>query len=309
MDLKGTVVFSSGKLGDYDIWTLDLQTKQMNQLTSGKYWNDCPKWSPDGENIVFVSNRTGTPEIWIMNQDGSNQQRLTSQNRWHNTPDWSPDGQSIVCCANYNGNIDIYTMKADGQDITQITDYEGIDFTPQFSPDGKFIVFASKRTGNDDIWLYDIASKKLKQLTDDKLKSYAPAFSPDGSTIAFISGGPWPGPQDLEYMEIFFMNRDGSEKRPVTKNLGVDQHVQWSPDGKYLIYTSNNITNIRDKLQVLEVKTLKAEPLNFDRKPLEREIGAIMQGFLLFQFLPENILRKFYPETFWGAERYPDWKF
>ncbi len=63
MDLQGKVVFSSGKTGEHDIWTLDLANSYLDQLTSGSHWNDCPKWSPDGKKIIFVSKRTGTPEI------------------------------------------------------------------------------------------------------------------------------------------------------------------------------------------------------------------------------------------------------
>ena len=54
--LTGKVVFSSGKHGDFDIFTLDLATDELRQLTTGGFKNDCPKWSPDGSKVVFVSN-------------------------------------------------------------------------------------------------------------------------------------------------------------------------------------------------------------------------------------------------------------
>jgi len=54
MNLKGTVVFASGKDGDYDIFSVDLENKHVKQLTGGAYFNDCPRWSPDGKKIVFV---------------------------------------------------------------------------------------------------------------------------------------------------------------------------------------------------------------------------------------------------------------
>ena len=70
MEIKGKVVFSSGKAGDYDIWVLDLVSQRLSQLTSGPYCNECPRWSPDGKEIVYISNKTGTPEIWVMDETG-----------------------------------------------------------------------------------------------------------------------------------------------------------------------------------------------------------------------------------------------
>ncbi|MFH1413796.1 MAG: DPP IV N-terminal domain-containing protein [Candidatus Omnitrophota bacterium] len=307
MDIKGKVVFSSGKSGDYDIWTLDLENKNLRQLTFGEYWNDCPKWSPDGKKIVFVSNRTGTPEIWLMDEDGSNQTRITNTGRWHNTPNWSPDGKRIVFAANYDGNIDVYTMNIDTTDLQQITDYEGIDFTPQYSPDKKKIVFTSQRSGNDDIWLYNLENGELKQLTTYKERDFSPAYSPDGSSIAFVCGR-ITGMGD-ENLEIYLMDQDGKNKRRITKNLGTDRYVSWSPDGKFLIYTSSKPHSVAERLMVFDVESIKLSKIDFDRGSLEKEINAETRCTGLFCLLPESIIKKTYPENYFGTERYPDWKF
>ncbi len=38
-------------------------------LTEGKYWDDKPRWSPDGKVIYFVSNRTGFFNVWKVRFD------------------------------------------------------------------------------------------------------------------------------------------------------------------------------------------------------------------------------------------------
>jgi Tol biopolymer transport system component len=38
-------------------------------LTEGKYWDDKPRWSPDGKAIYFVSNRTGFFNVWKVGFD------------------------------------------------------------------------------------------------------------------------------------------------------------------------------------------------------------------------------------------------
>ena len=306
VELKGKVVFASGATADYDIWTLDLATQEIKQLTFGSYWNDCPKWSPDGKKIIFVSNRAGTPEIWLMNQDGSNQTRLTNTNRWHNTPDWSPDGKKIVFCANYKGNADVYVMKIDGSGLKRITDYEEMDFNPQFSPDGKKIIFTSQRSGNDDIWEYDCQAKEFRQLTTYNARDFSPAYSPDGGLIAFVCGeATLIGDENLD---IYLLDKDGENRRRITRTPGVERFVGWSGDGKYLIYTSSKANSNAERLMVLDIGKMKAGRLEFDRKPLEQEIDAEIKCAGLFCLLPESIIRKTYPETYFGTERYPDWK-
>ncbi|RJP28023.1 MAG: hypothetical protein C4533_05985 [Candidatus Omnitrophota bacterium] len=307
MDIKGKVVFSSGKKGDYDIWTINLASKEISQLTSGPFWNDCPKWSPDGKKIVFISNRSGTPEIFIMDEDGKNQQQITSSGKWHNTPDWSPDGKQIVFCANYKENIDVFVMNIDGSGLKQITSYEGMDFNPQFSPDGKTIIFTSQRSGNDDIWKFDLNTAQLKQVTTYKYKDFSPTYSNDGSMIAFVCEEPVSG--DYGNMEIYLMDKDGKNRRRVTRNLGVDRYVCWSPDSKYIIYTSSHPNSTAERLMVVDLQKMIKSKIDFDRSGIEAEIDAEPKGFGIFSFFPDGVVRKFYPEAYFGTERYPDWKY
>lgn len=38
-------------------------------ITEGRYWDDKPRWSPDGKSIYFVSNRTGFFNVWRVRFD------------------------------------------------------------------------------------------------------------------------------------------------------------------------------------------------------------------------------------------------
>jgi len=59
MELKGKVIFSSGKAGDYDLQGLNFDSKKLTQLTSGNFWNDAPRRSANGRYLIYVSNRSG----------------------------------------------------------------------------------------------------------------------------------------------------------------------------------------------------------------------------------------------------------
>ena len=48
-----------------DVWVIDIDGTNRTKLTSDKYVNLQPSWSPDGS-VLFISNRTGTDNIWAV---------------------------------------------------------------------------------------------------------------------------------------------------------------------------------------------------------------------------------------------------
>ena len=52
----------------------------------------------------------------------------------------------------------------------------------------------------------------------------------------------------------------------------------------------------------------KSQVLKYDRTLLDKEIKAQVKAALLFKYLPKSIVRRFYPEDYFPAERFPDWK-
>ena len=182
-----------------------------------------------------------------------------------------------------------------------------MDFTPSFSPDGRRIIFASKRSGNSDLWVYEITTKAHKQLTDFRGRDYSPAFSPDGSRIAFVTG--LTGADGKENLEIFLMDAAGENEKRLSTNLGIERYVTWSPDGRSLVFTSAEVSSGAERLRVVDVSTGKDRSLEFDRTAIEGELGAQAKGTMFFKLLPQAILRKMYPDTYFGKERYPDWTY
>jgi len=75
--------------GNYDIYVMDVATRQIVELTRDTGRNERPSWAGDGRHLVFESTRTGTRQIWSMLADGSSPRQLTTQG--HNeSPNWSP---------------------------------------------------------------------------------------------------------------------------------------------------------------------------------------------------------------------------
>jgi TolB protein len=74
--------------GNFNIFVMDVATRELIQLTSGAGRNENPTWAPDGRHIVFSSNRSGSTQIWTMLADGTQLRQLTHQGR-NSNPVWS----------------------------------------------------------------------------------------------------------------------------------------------------------------------------------------------------------------------------
>ena len=87
----------------WHLQTVNVETGDVNQLTSEDYDDHSPAWSPDGKTIAFVSNRSedadltpGYQDIWLIASDGGAVRRVTKRSGHKQSPVWSPDGREIA---------------------------------------------------------------------------------------------------------------------------------------------------------------------------------------------------------------------
>ena len=75
--------------GNYDLYVMEIASRQLVELTRDVGRNERPSWAPDGRHLVFESTRTGTRQIWSMLADGTDARQLTMQGQ-NESPNWSP---------------------------------------------------------------------------------------------------------------------------------------------------------------------------------------------------------------------------
>lgn len=170
--------------------------------------------------------------------------RLTDNDAYDAEGSFSPDGKWICFTSRRSGDTEVWVMRADGSDPVQITHAKGYDGGPFFSPDGKRLVYRSDRKGNDllQIFVADLAfdgTGKItgvsaeRQLTDDANVNWGPYFHPDGKHIVYATSI-----HGHHNYELYLMRDDGSKPTRITYCAGFDGLPAFSPDGKYLMWSS-----------------------------------------------------------------------
>jgi TolB protein len=331
-ELTGKIVFSSGKQADYDIWTLDFDQTALRQLTDGDFWNDKPRWWPDGRSIVYISNATGTPDIYRLSADGSEAPVPLIQNgRWNDCPAPSPDGDKLGFVSNVGENNELWLADPDGGNVRRLTDHPASDACFAWMPDGRHVLFSSDRGGNQDVFKLDITTGRTQQLTTDEGMDVYPVASPNGRAIAFVSNRQF-APQKARDMwsdrdlDVWLMRVDGSMPVRVTDNQGSDRCVAWSPDGSKLVYAASSEKSAAERLRIVDVTpvlqafdaddeaaaqkaaaALRHANVEIERDGLEAKIGARRHSSFLTCWLPDSLARKLYDPHYFGSERFPDW--
>lgn len=142
------IAFTSNRNDNFDIYTINLATGKVDQLTHTAASEAEPAWSPDGNQIAYSSGyvngtfdcgfaHTGLefpplvngPDIYLMANDGSNQHRVTDTEN-NLEPTWSPDGSSLAFISFREGVPQIFVLDALHKEPFSIT----FDTTPKWSP-------------------------------------------------------------------------------------------------------------------------------------------------------------------------------
>jgi Tol biopolymer transport system component len=229
------IVFYSDRDGSTQLYVMDADGTNVEQLTRGGRFNYAPACSPDGQQIAYTHEYISPTYTYIMNADGTNARPVPNAPSRSESPAWSPDGTQLAFHVGIGSN-QIYRINIDGTNLTALTD-NAVDLFPSWSPTGAQIAFDSNRDGNSEIYVMNaLDGSNLRRLTVDPANDQNPEWSPDGTQIAFSS------------------DRDG-ETRIYTMDSSTGANVQnvigtltgaapsWSPDGSMIAFISYQDNN------------------------------------------------------------------
>ncbi|RPI54800.1 MAG: DUF11 domain-containing protein [Chloroflexi bacterium] len=121
-----------------NIFTVDVNTKEIVQVTNKDTASHSPAWSPDGTRIAFSTYDQESYDIVIVDPDGSNLLNLTRAAKFDNQPRWSSDGAKIAFISNRASSdttvFYLYVMDADGSDQVRVTNATANELNPTWRP-------------------------------------------------------------------------------------------------------------------------------------------------------------------------------
>ena len=158
--VDGSIVFTSSRDGDLDLYRMDADGKNVVRLTDtpgydgGAFFSsDCSKivWRasrPEGEALQDYQAlleegliRPGKLELWVADADGSAARQVTYLGGANFAPYFFPDGRRIIFSSNHHDprgrEFDLWAVNVDGSGLEQITYTEGFDGFPMFYAQGR----------------------------------------------------------------------------------------------------------------------------------------------------------------------------
>jgi serine/threonine protein kinase len=192
--------------------------------------------APDGKSFVYVSFEAGNTDIYWQRVGGKNPTNLTKDSsQSETTPAFSPDG-NLIAFHSAREPSGLYIMEATGENPRRLSD---VGYHPSWSPDGKQIVVgeewvgvhSNKSTSPSALWIIEVASGTKRLLTEGDAAQ--PSWSPDGGRIAYWY---W---STQGRGDIATIPATGGPPVRITAEDSTDWNPVWSPDGKYIYFSSD----------------------------------------------------------------------
>ena len=237
-----TIYFLSDRDWATNIWSYDVNTKALKQLT---HFRDADVKTLDGRDGMLVFEEDGY--LWTLEPGKGEPKRLAINARgdfpWA-MPHWTDVSRTISSAslgpnakrALFESRGEIFTIPIEKGDARNLTHSSGnADRAPVFSPDGQRVAWFSDAGEGYRLLIGSadgIGSPKSIAIGDARF-AWNPEWSPDGKLISFVDNKVRIRIVDLATEQISTADTAGA-----STDRG-SMHPRWSPDSKWLAYSKS----------------------------------------------------------------------
>ncbi|MFQ5348626.1 MAG: prolyl oligopeptidase family serine peptidase [Rhodothalassiaceae bacterium] len=218
-------------------------------------WADDPQFTPDGKTILYLRNGFDImhdrrrARLWRIGIDGTGHRPLFDDTTDMRAPRLSPDGTRLAYVAAVDGRPQIHVRWLAGGETAVLTDVAHAPGDLTWSPDGTTLAFTMR---------VPVAKKPLGKMPQAPSgAAWAPPVKLIDDLIYRINGAGYvPG----GYTQIFTLPAEGGTPRQLTSgNFNHAGPLEWSPDGKALLFAANLKPDWEYNLNDRDVQRLDVE--------------------------------------------------
>lgn len=197
-----------------------------------------PAYAPDGRHLAWACSdpRRGSA-FWIADGDGQHARRVLPHKAARALA-WRPDSSGFVFAMAhsvrlYNSFEDVYSYDLEADTAKLLTQGRRAH-DPSFSPDGTRLLVVTNDAQDNALQYLTIDGQLRAIVADDDAHTQfsTPRYAPDGAHIAVSV---WKdGRRDL-----WILAADGTPEQRITDDDAIDRDPAWSPDGRYLYFSSD----------------------------------------------------------------------